>query len=353
MRADALRFGAPDYEEQLKNYSIKKFSFEVIAVVCIVLSLGLHHAAAEEGGSGHYFPGSISDFADSVPASPTFIVRYNQIYYSGAAGANRPIPIAGTTALGLVATSWGEGLTLVWRPSVDMGKHWSYAMSSTIPFMQISVSASAVVPIPTGNGANTLTQISRTGSRSALGDVVLMPLMINYAVNPNFSVNGRAAIYVPTGDYGVGRLANTGKNYTTLEPELGLQYFGQKNGREAVLYTGFDFNTINSATQYQSGTQFHLDGTLAQHFPLFKGLAGIGVNPFYYTQLTGDSGAGATLGKFEGTTVGIGPVLSYLRPKNPKTGHVDFIADLKWLNEFYVKNRLQGNTVFIKVLFKF
>ena len=267
--------------------------------------------------------------------------------------ANRPIPIGGTTALGLVATSWGEGLTLVWRPSVDMGKHWSYAMSATIPFMQMSVSASAVVPIPTGNGTSLLTQVARTGTRNALGDVLLMPLMINYAVNPNFSVNGRVGVFVPTGDYGVGRLANTGKNYTTLEPELGLQYFGQKNGREAVLYTGFDFNTINSATQYQSGTQFHLDGTLAQHLPLFKGLAGIGVNPFYYTQLTGDSGPGATLGKFEGTTVGIGPVLSYLRPKNPKTGHVDFIADLKWLNEFYTKNRLQGNTVFIKILFKF
>ena len=125
-------------------------------------------------------------------------------------------------------------------------------------------------------------------------------------------MNGRLAFYLPTGNYAVGRLANTGKNYTTTEPELGLQYFGQKNGREAVLYTGFDFNTINSATQYQSGTQFHLDGTLAQHLPLLKGLAGIGVNPFYYQQITGDSGSGATLGKFEGTTVGIGPVLSYL-----------------------------------------
>ncbi len=198
---------------------------------------------AEEGGSGHYFPGSISDFADAVPASPTFIVRYNQIYYSGAVGANRPIPIGGTTALGLVATSWGEGLTLVWRPDLDMGKHWSYAMSTTIPFMQISVSASAVVPIPNGNG--TLATVSRTGTRNDLGDTVVMPVMVNYAVNPNFSVNGRLGFYLPTGNYAVGRLANTGKNYTTTEPELGLQYFGQKNGREAVLYTGFDFNTEN------------------------------------------------------------------------------------------------------------
>jgi hypothetical protein len=32
---------------------------------------------------------------------------------------------------------------------------------------------------------------------------------------------------------------------------------------------------------------------------------------------------------------------------------VDFMADLKWLNEFYTKNRLQGNTVFLKVVVKF
>jgi hypothetical protein len=335
------------------NHSRNKL-FLAVALLCgIALLFAPHTMQAEEGSSGHYFPGSISDFADSVPAAPTFIVRYNQIYYSGAIAKNKAIPIGGTTALGLEATSWGEGITLVWRPSIDMGKHWSYAMSATIPFMQMSVSASAVVPIPTGNGTSLLTTVARTGTRNALGDVLVMPFMINYAVNLNFNVNDRIGVFLPTGDYAVGRLANTGKNYTTLEPELGLQYFGQKNGREAVLYTGFDFNTINSATQYQTGTQFHLDGTLAQHLPLFKGLAGIGVNPFYYQQITGDSGPGATLGKFEGTTAGIGPVLSYLKPKNPKTGHVDFIADLKWLNEFYVKNRLQGNTVFVKILFKF
>ena len=321
----------------------------MIAVIsALILMSEPRLALAEEGGSGHYFPGSMSDFADAVPLTPTFIVRYNQLYYSGSVGAHKAIPIGGLTTFGLNATSWGEGLTMVWRPQENLSKRWSYAVGATIPFVQMNVTANAVVPLP-GLG---LTTVSRTGTRTAIGDIVVQPGMLNYNVNPNFNVNFRVSLYLPTGNYGVGRLANTGKNYLTTEPTLALQYFGQKNGHEAAIFIGTDFNTINAATQYQTGTEFHLDGTLAQHLPLLKGLAGIGVNSFYYQQITADSGPGATLGAFEGTTAGIGPVLSYLKPKSKK-GHVDFIADLKWLNEFYTKNRLQGNTVFLKVLFKF
>lgn len=333
---------------QMKNHSWKRL-FLAIAVVCdLSLTYGSRPAVAEEGGSGHYFPGSMSDFIDAVPPSPTFIVRYNQLYYSGSVGAKKAIPIAGFTTLGLSATSWGEGLSLLWRPPIKMGERWSYAMSATIPLVQMNVSASAVVGLP-GRGP---VSISRSGSLNALGDVILMPLMFNYNVNPNFNVNIRVGFYVPTGSYTVGHLANTGKNYFTTEPTLGLVYLGTKNGREASLFTGIDFNTENNATHYQSGTQFHLDGTLAQHLPLLKGLAGIGVTSFYYQQVTGDSGPGATFGDFESTSAGIGPVLSYIKPKS-KTGHVDFMADLKWLNEYYTKNRLQGNTVFVKLVLKF
>ena len=59
-----------------------------------------------------------------------------------------------------------------------------------------------------------------------------------------------------------------GKNFWTIEPTLGLMYFGEKNGIEASVFVGADFNTENQDTDYQSGTQFHVDGTLAQHFPL-------------------------------------------------------------------------------------
>jgi hypothetical protein len=188
-----------------------------------------------------------------------------------------------------------------------------------------------------------------SSSVNGLGDLVLMPLMLNYNVNSNLNVSFRTGIYAPTGDYEVGRLANTGKNFWTFEPTLGLMYFGVKNGIEASVFLGADFNTENPDTSYQSGTQFHVDGTVAQHFPLFGGLAGVGVTGFWYDQVTGDSGSGANFGDFEARTTGVGPVASYVF----KVGKVDMIAEAKWLHELDTTKRLEGDTVWFKLVAKF
>ena len=191
--------------------------------------------------------------------------------------------------------------------------------------------------------------VARSSSTNGLGDIVLMPLMLNYNVDPDFNVNFRIGAYAPTGNYQVGRLANTSKNFWTIEPILGLMYFGQKNAIEASVFIGADFNLENPDTNYKSGTQFHLDGTLAQHFPLFGGLAGAGLSAYYYKQLSGDSGSGATLGDFKGMSTGLGPVLSYV----DKIGGHDTIVELKWLHEFDTQNRLKGDIVWLKAVFKF
>jgi hypothetical protein len=178
---------------------------------------------------------------------------------------------------------------------------------------------------------------------------VLMPLLLNCNVDPDFNVNFRVGAYAPTGNYQVGRLANTGKNFWTIEPVLGLMYFGQKSGIEVSVFPGFDFNTENNDTDYQSGKQVHVDGTLAQHFPLATGLAGAGVSAYYYQQVSGDSGSGATLGAFKGMTTGLGPALSYAQ----KVSSRDTLVELKWLNEVETKNRLQGDIVWLKAVLKF
>lgn len=302
-------------------------------------------ARAEEGGSGHYLPGSMSSFIDGVPLTETFLLRLNVVRYKGSSDVGKTLPFAGVGALGVEATSWAYGLTALWRPPVELGERWSYAMSATVPFVDMDISAAATAALPGGLAGG----VSRFSSTTALGDIVLMPLMLNYNVNPDFNVNFRVGLYAPTGSYQVGRLANTGKNFWTIEPTVGLMYFGKKNGIEGSLFLGADFNQENKDTHYKSGTQAHLDGTLAQHFPMAGGLGGAGLSAYYYEQVGADSGSGATLGAFKGKTAGIGPVLSYAG----KLGQQDTVVELKWLHETAAENRLRGDIVWLKAVFKF
>jgi hypothetical protein len=220
-------------------------------------------------------PGSIASFVDGVPATETLAVRYNLLYYSGDYLRGQPLPIAGLTAAGVEAEPWINAATLAWRPCWGAwGEKVSYAMSATVPYLMMDISADVSTA-----GGNTIHQ---DDSENGVGDVVLMPLMLNCLFVPDLNANARLGIYAPTGDFEKGRLANTGKNFWTFEPTLGLVYVGRKNGCEATLYAGADFNTENEATDYRSGTQLHLDGTLAQHLPLAGGIGGVGVSGYWY-----------------------------------------------------------------------
>jgi hypothetical protein len=298
-------------------------------------------AFAEEGGSGHYLPGSMASFPDAVSPTETFVVRYNLVYYDASVAAQRAIPIAGQATLGADVQTWAQGATVFWRPPIELGGPWSYAMSMTIPYVSLDVSGTVVA----GPGIT----VNRADSVSAVGDIVLMPLMLNYKVSDDVAWNFRVAAYAPTGSYEVGALANTGKNFWTVEPTMAFMYFGQKSGREFDAFLGADFNEKNSATDYQSGTQVHLEVTAAQHCPFKSGVAGAGLTGFWYEQVSGDSGSGATFGDFMARDIGGGPVVSYIK----KIGKSELLSELKWLHEFETKNRPEGDTVFLKVLYKF
>ena len=62
-----------------------------------------------------------------------------------------------------------------------------------------------------------------------------------------------------------------------------------------------------------------------------------------------DSGAGATLGCFKGRTAGIGPVLGYIQP----IGSEKLLFEVKWLPELDTKNRLNGDYVWLKMVYTF
>ena len=96
--------------------------------------------------------------------------------------------------------------------------------------------------------------------QSGLGDVSLIPLAM--AWEKGFWQFGTLlTVYAPTGEYELGDLANPGLNYWSFDPIIGATYSHDKLGFNAALYGGIIFNTENNDTDYQSGSQLHIEAS--------------------------------------------------------------------------------------------
>lgn len=320
----------------------KYLAFAIIVVVAILVPLSLW---AEEGGSGHYTPGASASFMDALPDKPGLAVATYFNYYDGNASISRPLSIGGLATAGLDATAYSDTiLALYTTPLKLLGGY--YTIGAAIPFIWMKVKGNIHATGPQGQA------ITRAESDTAngIGDILLYPFMLGWTgLNGDLKYDIRMGVYAPTGSYEKGKLANVGKNYWTFEPLVSFSYMSSKIGLEISAYAGMDFNTKNTATEYRSGTQFHIDLTVAQHMPLFGGIIGIGANGFWYQQVSGDSGSGATLGNFQGRTLGVGPVLSYIT----KAWGKDLAAEVKWLPEMDVKKRLKGDYIWFKLAMAF
>jgi len=295
-------------------------------------------ALAAEGGTGHYLPGGTATLIDLAPTKPGWVVEPIYLHYAGSASASRSIPIGGTIAAGLDAKSDAillGGLYTFKRPV--LGAHYSAGVY--VPYVWIDVEADIATPL--GNRR-------RKDSASGFGDLTLIPTMLAWK-SDYWQYNALLPIYAPTGKYEAGRLANPGLNYWTFDPTVGVSYNNAKTGFNAALHVGLSLNTKNNDTDYHSGSTLHFDASVQQLLPVGPGFLGLGAEAFYLEQVSGDSGSGARFGDFKGRTMGVGPVLTYILPCGKET----WVAELRWLPELDVKNRLQGDYLWLKLVYQF
>jgi len=303
-------------------------------------ALALMPAAANagEGGTSHYLPGAVATMIDLAPTQPGWVIEPIYLHYEGDAGTDKEIPIAGLDALGLKATTDVAllgGFYTFEQPV--LGAY--YSVGAMLPYVWLTVE---------GKIDTALGTFGRRDTTSGFGDLTLIPALLGWKQG-SIQYNAALTVYAPTGEYEVGELANPGLNYWTFNPWAGVSYNNAKTGFNAALHGGIAFNTENPDTDYRSGILTHLEGSVQQLLPLGKGFVSLGAEAFWVEQVTADSGQAPFLGDFKGRTAGIGPVLGYLQPM----GKQNFVAELRWLPELDTRNRLEGDYVWLKMVYQF
>jgi hypothetical protein len=194
-----------------------------------------------------------------------------------------------------------------------------------------------------GHGWQTL-QVGRRfnfeDSSTEFGDPILNALIGWHQGNWHWNIG--TLVNVPIGPWSNDSISNIAFNHWAVDTTAAVTWLDPKIGFEVSSAAGFTFNWENPDTDYKTGTEFHVEWAFLQHFS--KTFA-VGVVGYHYQQVTGDSGAGATLGDFEGRVTALGPAVTY----SFLLGKIPVSTQWSWLHEFDVENRLEGDVGLLTV----
>lgn len=287
-------------------------------------------AQAVEGAAGFYLLGSKGSMAGYVPPPGTY-VQNDHYYYAGKANANVQLPLGANLASGVEADALYGITTMLWV-SPEKVASGNLALGASLVTGWKDIAATAVV----GPFA-----LSLSDDEAAFGDPVLSALLGWHS--GKWHSNIYSMVNIPVGQYEQGKLANIGFNRWAVDAGASMAYLDAALGHEMSVSMGLTYNFENPDTDYKSGTEFHVEAALVQH--LSKQVS-IGIVGYHYQQISGDSGAGARLGDFEGRVTALGPMISYAFD----CGKIPISTSLRYVKEFNVENRLEGEAGFLTIV---
>jgi len=290
-------------------------------------------AQAAEGGASVYLLGSGGPEAGVLPPIEGVFFSNTAYYYDGSASGNRQFVIGGSVVAGLDATIVADFPAVVWVPTTNF-IGGTLAVGAALPFGQPSVDVSAVVTGPGGGSAGA----SISDEAFVIGDPLLTASLGWKKGKTHVALS--TLINIPIGDYREDELANLAFHRWAVDTSLAGSWHDDEAGWDVSGKVGFTFNGENPHTDYETGIEMHFEAAVEKTFS--KSWAA-GIQGYYYEQLTGDSGAGARLGPFEGRVSGVGLFASY----NFAIGHKPATLRLHASKEFNAVNRLEGEAIWL------
>jgi hypothetical protein len=297
-----------------------------------LLALHLSPAAADESGVSFWLPGQYASYA-AVPTQPGW--SFEGTYYHATADVSRSVSFArgGGIQAGMKSPSDYFMFTPTYAFATPLFGAQA-ALGATVLYGRNATSVSATL---TGPGGGTL---SGTRSDEVFGFGDLSPTGSLKWTRDVHNVMLYATANIPSGAYQSTRLAALGIGHWAADGGVGYTYLDEKAGIEASAVLGLTYNFINPSTQYQSGIDTHLDWAIS---PYVGDKFHIGAVGYFYYQVTGDRGDGATLGDFKSRVAAIGPQIGFFFPVGDRPGYLN----LRAYYEFDAKNRLEGWNAFV------
>ena len=239
----------------------------LFVLVALITVFGYESAAkAAEGAASHYLPGAAGDVLIAQSPKPGLQVATTLWYQTG--------DVSTAVIQGRVGVSLDLDLFLVIPTAFYSFKEpvlgGVYTMSIAVPFGYADLDA--WLTGPRGNS------IEASEDSFNLSDIAITPLQLNWNKG-RFSFKFAEVIVAPTGAYDINDNVNLGRNYWSFDTVGGMTWFNAPTGTAVSIAPGIMFNTENDETDYQTGTEFHLDFTVNQF--LAESFS-VGIRGYYY-----------------------------------------------------------------------
>ena len=189
-------------------------------------------AVAGEGGSSHYNPGTMGDFAMALIGPPGFYLRNDAFYFDGRIGE---------VSLGKAVLDHADQQAWV---NITKGIYLA-------PWGILGSRFGAVVSVPVIfdaklSGELAFPNVQGEGSRGGFGDMSFTGFL-NWSKG-QFHTNVGMNVYAPTGYYNPDSIINLGRNYWSFDPTVTFTWLHPERGHEISFIAGTMFNTENHAT---------------------------------------------------------------------------------------------------------
>jgi hypothetical protein len=293
-------------------------------------------ARASESGASLYLLGSGGPEAAIMPPLPGVFLDNTAWYYQGDGGGGRTFNFGGNVIADVHASIPAYFGTLLWQPDAKLFGA-NFAMGVAVPTGGPSVHAGVILTGPRGRQFG----IGVSDSAWVIGDPILTG-MIGWTLGPRTFLQVSSLVNVPVGDYREGEIANLAFHRWAGDLSLAATWHDEKSGWDLSGKVGFTFNGTNEVTDYTTGTESHYE--LSAEKTLSPSWSA-GVQAYYFYQLSGDSGSGATLGPFEGRVGAVGGNVTW----RVKAGIIPLNVRVRGMHEFNATNRLEGDSLWLDV----